>query len=80
MDNVLTSTDKKKRNKATRQLVPSTERKVSGCNWEIYKNLFSKTKTEESTREKTVSQNHRRPKFKKVYTTPVHMVNIFIVF
>ncbi|XP_012060236.1 PREDICTED: RNA exonuclease 4 [Atta cephalotes] len=73
MDNVLTSTDKKKRNKATRQLVPSTERKVSGCNWEIYKNLFCKTKTEESTREKTVSQNHRCPKFKKVYTTPVHM-------
>ncbi|KYQ54927.1 RNA exonuclease 4 [Trachymyrmex zeteki] len=73
MDNVLSSTDKKKRNKATRQLVPSTERKASGCNWETYKNLFSKTKTEEHTGEKTVSQNNRHPKFKKVYTTPVHM-------
>ncbi|KYN06131.1 RNA exonuclease 4, partial [Cyphomyrmex costatus] len=70
MDNMLTNTDKKKRNKATRQLVPSTERKTSGCNWETYKNLFSKTKTEENTGEKIISQNNRRPKFKKVHTTP----------
>jgi len=74
MDNELTSADKKKRNK-TKQLIPNTERKASGCNWETYKTLFSKTKTEESTGEKCVLQN-RHPKLKKIYTTPLHTVNI----
>ncbi|XP_012522504.1 RNA exonuclease 4 isoform X3 [Monomorium pharaonis] len=69
MDNVSTSTDKKK-NKMTRQLASSTERKASGCNWETYKTLFSKAKTEESTTEKNVSQN-RHSKLRKVYTTPL---------
>ncbi|XP_011694793.1 PREDICTED: RNA exonuclease 4 isoform X2 [Wasmannia auropunctata] len=70
MDNVPTSTDKKKRSKTTRQPAPSTERKASGCNWETYKNFFSKAKTEESAGEKSVSQNNRHPRLKKVYTTP----------
>lgn len=77
MDNGLTSTDKKKKNK-TKQLIPNTERKASGCNWETYKTLFPKAKTEESTGEKCVLQN-RRPKPKKVYTTP-RTVNRFIIF
>ncbi|XP_011165311.1 RNA exonuclease 4 isoform X2 [Solenopsis invicta] len=72
MDNVSTSTNKKKKNRMARQLAPSTERKTSGCNWETYKNLFSKTKMEESTIEKDISQN-RHPKLKKVYTTPLYM-------
>lgn len=81
MDNASTDTDKKKRNKATRQLDSSTERKASGCNWETYKNLFSKGKVEESTGEKSVSQNsqNRHSKFKKVYTTPLRTVNIFTI-
>jgi len=80
MDNVSTDTDKKKKKtKTTKQLAPSTERKASGCNWETYKNLFSKAKTEGSTGEKSVSQNNRHPKLKKVYTTPLHSVNIFII-
>jgi len=78
MDNVSTGSDKKKKNKTTRQLAPSTERKASGCNWETYKNLFSKAKAEESTGEKSVSQN-RHPKLKKVHTTPLRTVNIFII-
>lgn len=78
MDNVSTDTDKKrKRGNKTKQLTPSTERKASGCNWETYKNLFSKAKVEESG-EKSVPQN-RHPKFKKVYTTPLHTVSIFII-
>jgi preprotein translocase subunit Sec63 len=40
--------------------------------------LFSKTKMEESTIEKDISQN-RHPKFKKVHTTPLYMVNIFVI-
>ncbi|XP_011874875.1 PREDICTED: RNA exonuclease 4 isoform X2 [Vollenhovia emeryi] len=73
MDNGLTSTDKKKgRDKTTGQLNASTERKASGCNWETYKSLFSRAKTEESAGEKSVSQN-RRPRIKKVYTTPLYM-------
>lgn len=75
MDNESTSTDKKKNKR--KQLTPSTERKASGCNWEIYKTLFSTT-TEESTGEKSVSQN-RHPKLKKVHTIPFHTsVNKFI--
>ncbi|XP_071626545.1 RNA exonuclease 4 isoform X3 [Temnothorax longispinosus] len=74
MDNGSSGSDRKKRNKTTKQLTPSTERKASGCNWETYKNLFPNPKTEESTGEKSVSQN-RYPKLKKVYTTPLHTVN-----
>lgn len=78
MDNGPIDTDKKKRNK-TKQLTPSTERKASGCNWETYKSLFTKAKTEESTEEKSISQK-KPPKVKKVYTTPLYTVNRFILY
>jgi len=71
MDNRSIDTDKKKRNKTPKQITPSTERKASGCNWETYKSLFTKDNTEESTREKTISQK-KPPKIKKVYTTPLY--------
>ncbi|KAL0109623.1 hypothetical protein PUN28_014578 [Cardiocondyla obscurior] len=61
----------KKKNKPTRWVTANTDRKASGCNWETYKSLFSKTKTEESTEEKNVS-HPKRSKFKKVYTTPLY--------
>lgn len=60
MDNV--STNVKKKNKR-KQLSSNTDRKASGCNWEIYKNLFSKAKSEESNGERIASQNrHPRPR------------------
>lgn len=79
MDKELTSTDKKKKNRR-KHLTPSTERKASGCNWEIYKSLFSTATREESTEEKSFSQN-RHLKLKKVYTIPFQTsVNRFILF
>lgn len=77
MASELTSTDKRKKNRR-KHLTPNTERKASGCNWEIYKSLFSTATTEESTEEKNLSQN-RHPKLKKVYTIPFQTsVNRFI--
>ncbi|KAL6266558.1 hypothetical protein P5V15_003405 [Pogonomyrmex californicus] len=58
----------KKRNKTTKQFVPSTERKASGCNWERFQTLYSNTKTDEATEEKNISQN-RHPKPKKIHST-----------
>lgn len=71
MNNTSTDVGAKKKNKK-HQLVPSTERKASGCNWEVYKNLFSKPNTEENH-----AQQNRRLKSKKTYTSS-HTVSIII--
>lgn len=72
MDNISTNTKKKKKKNRMKQLGSSTERKASGCNWEIYKNLFSKS--EESNGERIASQN-RYPKPRNMLTNPFQKVN-----
>lgn len=67
MNTATTGMGTKKKNKATQQLIPNTERKTSGCNWEMYKNLFPKPKTEESH-----SQQNKRSRSKRIHTTLLH--------
>ncbi|XP_072753116.1 RNA exonuclease 4 isoform X1 [Anoplolepis gracilipes] len=67
MNNVSTSTGTKKKNKKTQKVAPSTERKASGCNWEMYKYLFSNPNTEESH-----ALQNRPPKSKKVHTSSLY--------
>ncbi|XP_011339865.2 RNA exonuclease 4 [Ooceraea biroi] len=71
MDSVPSNTKRKKKRSKTEQFVPSTERKASGCNWEMYKNLFSESKPNKQQTEKNTPQ-HRHPKPKRIYTTPLH--------
>ncbi|XP_020288236.1 RNA exonuclease 4 isoform X2 [Pseudomyrmex gracilis] len=80
MDNATIGMEKKKKkkNKAPQQLVAITERKASGCNWELYKTLSSTLNTEKSKEEKkqnkeeknkTTLQN-RHPRSKHYF--PIH--------
>lgn len=71
MNNASTGMGTKKKNKK-HQLVPNTERKASGCNWEMYKNLFSKSNTEESH-----AVQNKRLKPKRTHTT-LHTVSIIV--
>jgi len=73
MDSVPDNIKKKKRKRnGTEQFISNTERKASGCNWETYKNLFSKSKTEEN---KPLSRYG--PKYKETwFSTTSSTVNI----
>ncbi|XP_014480933.1 PREDICTED: RNA exonuclease 4 isoform X2 [Dinoponera quadriceps] len=62
-----------KRNKTAQQLVPNTERKASGSNWNMYKNLIAKPKTERHNNEGNTSQTRRHPKSLKMHATPRHV-------
>lgn len=74
MNTATTGMGTKKKNKATQQLIPNTERKTSGCNWEMYKNLFPKPKTEESH-----SQQNKRSRSKRIHTTLLHTVSVKVL-
>ncbi|EFN69827.1 RNA exonuclease 4 [Camponotus floridanus] len=63
MNNAPIDMGTKKKNKK-HQLVPNTERKASGCNWEMYKNLFSQPNTEEGH-----APQNKRLKSKRTHTT-----------
>ncbi|XP_029674953.1 RNA exonuclease 4 isoform X2 [Formica exsecta] len=67
MNNVSTGMGTKKKNKTTKQLASNTERKASGSNWEMYKNLFSKPNIEEGH-----APQNRHSKSKKVHVTLLH--------
>lgn len=71
----------KRKSKTVQQIIPNTERKASGSNWEMYKNLFSKPKTEKNNEENSprVSVN-RHPKTRKITTTPRYMVILYYNF
>jgi len=74
MDSIPSNIKKKKKRNRIEQFIPNTERKASGCNWETYKNLFSKSKTKGN---KYLSQYKFKPKSKEMYTTtPLCTVNI----
>ncbi|XP_011151066.1 RNA exonuclease 4 isoform X2 [Harpegnathos saltator] len=59
-----------KRNKTT-HLIPNIDRKASGANWAMYKNLISKPKTEKSN-EGNISQTKKHPKSLKMHATSRH--------
>ncbi|XP_032682476.1 RNA exonuclease 4 isoform X2 [Odontomachus brunneus] len=60
-------------NKTAKHIVTNTERKASGSNWNMYKNLISKPKTERKSNEgNNTSQTRRHPKSLKMYATSHH--------
>lgn len=64
----------KKKSRTTQQLITHTERKASGCNWEMYKNLISKPKTEKNNDDENVpwAMVNKNPKPKRIHTTYFH--------
>ncbi|XP_050463669.1 uncharacterized protein LOC126857866 isoform X1 [Cataglyphis hispanica] len=66
-NNMSTGTGPKKKNKTIKQVVPCTERKASGSNWETYKNLFAKPNIEEGH-----TLQNRYPKPKKRHVASLH--------
>lgn len=65
-----------KSNKTTKHIITNTERKTSGSNWSMYKNLISKPKTERKSNEgNNTSQTRRHPKSLKMHATSHHAVS-----
>lgn len=63
-------------NKTTEHMSVNTERKASGSNWNMYKNLISKPKTEKnSNKGNNNSQTKRHPKSLRMNVTSRHAVS-----